>query len=223
MISAVIPVYNGELYLAEAISSVLNQTSPVAEIIVIDDGSEDRTAEVARKFGDKVRYYLQSRAGAGAARNLGVEKAAGDLIAFLDADDLWLPEKTALQLASLSADQTCEAVFGGVEEFFSPELNMPVEAESRLRRNGSAGYLPSALLLRKSAFERTSPFVTGLKVGEFIEWYGRAQEQGLRTGKVPEIVIKRRIHRSNTGIREQSSRNDYARVLKGVLDRRRKA
>jgi glycosyltransferase involved in cell wall biosynthesis len=130
MISAVIPVYNGELYLAEAISSALNQTSPVAEIIVIDDGSQDRTAEVVKQFDGKVRYYRQPRAGAGAARNLGVEKAAGDLIAFLDADDLWLPEKTALQLALLSADETCEAVFGGVEEFFSPELNM------RRRRRG---------------------------------------------------------------------------------------
>jgi glycosyltransferase involved in cell wall biosynthesis len=223
MISAVIPVYNGELYLAEAITSVLNQTSPVAEIIVIDDGSEDRTAEVAKKFDGKVRYYLQPRAGAGAARNLGVEKAEGDLIAFLDADDLWLPEKIALQLAVLSTDSTCEAVFGGVEEFFSPELNMPVEAQSRLRRNGSVGYLPSALLLRKAAFKRTSPFVSDLKIGEFIEWYGRAQEQGLRTSKIPEIVIKRRLHRSNSGLREHGSRNDYARVLKGVLDRRRKS
>lgn len=220
-ITAVIPVYNGRLYLAEAIASVLRQTRPLEEIIVVDDGSEDGSGDVARKFGSAVRYFRQPRSGAGAARNLGVEKAAGKLLAFLDADDRWLPEKTERQLAVLAGDPGCDAVFGGVEEFYSPELHIPEQPAPRLANHVVPGYLPGTMLVRRSAFDRVGPFVTNLKVGEFIDWYGRAQEIGLRCRVIPDVVLRRRIHRTNTGIRERQALNQYARVLKGVLDRRR--
>lgn len=214
-ITAVIPVYNGELYLAEAIESVLDQTHLPDEIIVVDDGSDDGSAAVAKRFGGPVTYLRQQRSGAGAARNLGVSIAAGTLVAFLDADDLWLPGKTEKQLAVLAADPACDGVFGQVEEFHSP----PTDG---LAPKASPGYLPGTLLIKKSAFDRVGPFVANLKVGEFIDWYSRAQETGLRCPMLPDVVMRRRIHGTNTGIRERDSLNDYARVLKGVLDRRRR-
>lgn len=100
-ISAVIPAYNCEKYIARAIESVLNQTRPVQEIVVVDDGSTDNTAEVARSFGDRVRLIQQPNAGVSAARNTAIRAAAGDWIAFLDADDEWLPEKISLQTENL--------------------------------------------------------------------------------------------------------------------------
>lgn len=97
MISAVIPAYNAAKYIARSIDSVLAQTHPVDEIVVVDDGSTDNTAEVIKDYGEQVRYIHQPNAGVSAARNTGIQAATSNWIAFLDADDEWLPEKIELQ------------------------------------------------------------------------------------------------------------------------------
>jgi glycosyltransferase involved in cell wall biosynthesis len=106
-VSAVIPAYNAEPSIADAIQSVLAQTSEVAEIIVVDDGSSDRTAEIAASFPGtrvKTRVIRQPNRGVGAARNAGIHAASGDWIAFLDSDDTWLPRKTEIQLACITPE-----------------------------------------------------------------------------------------------------------------------
>ena len=90
-ISVIIPAYNSGEYLRRSVSSVLAQTRPEDEIIVVDDGSSDDTDEVAKDFGEKIRYIHQDNAGPGVARNTGIQAATGNWIAFLDADDEWLP------------------------------------------------------------------------------------------------------------------------------------
>lgn len=96
-ISVIIPAYNGDRFLAEAIESVLQQTEPDWEIIIVDDGSTDQTASVAQQYGKTVRYFSQTNLGVAASRNLGLAAALGDYIAFLDQDDLFLPHKLAAQ------------------------------------------------------------------------------------------------------------------------------
>ena len=100
-ISAVIPAYNCEEYIARAIESVLEQTHPVDEIIVVDDGSTDTTAEIIKSYGERIRYVHQDNAGECGARNTGVQVAASSWVAFLDADDQWLPDKIELQVKCL--------------------------------------------------------------------------------------------------------------------------
>ena len=95
MISCIVPVYNGERYLAETLQSILGQRVGPLEVIVVDDGSTDGTAGVARRFGSAIRVLHQTNAGPAAARNLGLSEARGDFVAFLDADDLWKPDKLA--------------------------------------------------------------------------------------------------------------------------------
>ena len=99
LVSCIVPVYNGERYLREALDSILAQTYRPLEIIVADDGSADGTAGVVATFGDQVRYVRQHNQGPSSARNLGIRVPTGDFIAFLDADDLWHPEKLARQIA----------------------------------------------------------------------------------------------------------------------------
>lgn len=102
-VSAVIPAYNSEDTVADAIKSVLSQTREIAEVIVVDDGSSDRTAELAASF-PKTRVIRRPNGGPGAARNTGIQAASGEWVALLDSDDVWLPQKTEIQLAYITPD-----------------------------------------------------------------------------------------------------------------------
>lgn len=221
LVSVIIPVYNYERYLGEAIESVLSQTYKNLEVIVVDDGSTDRSGEVAKSFADKgVKYRHQVNAGIGPARNQGVELAQGSFIAFLDADDRWPEEKTELQLRAFENDPALEMVFGQ-----AVQLQNGAEWEAGVRDKTEAGkvpgMVPGTMLIKREAFDRVGKFPAGLKVGEFIDWYARAVELQICSLVLPDLLLWRRIHDSNTGVRERQSRSDYARVLKAALDRKR--
>lgn len=215
-----IPAYNAERFLAQAIESVLAQDYAALEVIVVDDGSTDGTEAVARGYGAMVACISQPNAGIGTARNRGVEAASGELLAFLDADDLWVPGRLRRQVETLAGDRPVDIVFGIAEPFVDASHLGPFLHNVPPR---GPGYLAGAMLIRRETFLRVGPFATDLKVGEFIDWYARATELGLTTTVIPEVVLRRRLHGSNTGIRERDSRLDYVRVLRAALTRRRAA
>jgi glycosyltransferase involved in cell wall biosynthesis len=220
-ISVVIPVFNCEKYVAEAIRSALTQSRCPDEVIVVDDGSTDTTAEVLRGFGDTICCIRQENQGIGAARNAGAARAAGDQIAFLDADDIWTPRKLELQESLLCDHSEIQMVFGMVEHFCSPELS----DEIRQRFHCPVGKMPAinaaSMLVRRSVFEKVGWFDMDLTLGEFLEWYARALDLGMQSRTLDEVVLRRRIHETNTGTRSRDSRQDYVRLLKSMLDRRR--
>ncbi len=113
--SVIIPAYNAAATLARAIDSVLAQSYPAHEIIVIDDGSSDGTSEIAARYGDKVRYQRQDNAGVSAARNRGAEMAIGDWLAFLDADDWYYPDRLRLHVEWIDEDATLDFLTGDYE------------------------------------------------------------------------------------------------------------
>jgi glycosyltransferase involved in cell wall biosynthesis len=221
MISVVMPAFNAEKYVAEAIESALVQTLAPAEVVVVDDGSTDGTGAAVRAFGDSVRYERQERAGNGAARNRGVELARGDYLAFLDADDRFLRDKLEQQMGVLSRDPAVEVVFGHVREFISPELDPDLAARLRLPAPEAPWAAPNLMLIRRTSFERVGPFSPELKVGVTVDWYARALEAELNMFMLPEVVLERRLHSDNNGLRERDSRAQYLHVLKASLDRRR--
>jgi len=222
-VSVIIPVFNGELYLAEALESVLAQTHRPFEIIVVDDGSTDGTAAVAQRFGAAVRYDPRPNGGAAAARNRGIELAAGDFLAFLDADDVWVDDKLANQMQAFADDPALEIVFGEVQQFLSPELPEDTRRQIKIPVERSAGKHVGAMLIRAEAFRKVGPFRSDWKVGEFIDWYARAEEHGLETRTLPSVVMRRRLHKASQGTYQRQHRADYVRVLKAALDRRRRS
>lgn len=115
LVSVVIPVYNGGRFLAETIESVLNQTYENIECLVINDGSNDNTSDVAKAFGSKIRYFDKPNGGVSSARNVGIENSRGDLVAFLDADDLWLPKKIEVQVELFCKNDNVGLVYSGVK------------------------------------------------------------------------------------------------------------
>ena len=222
-VSVVIPVYNCERYLGDAIRSAIAQTAPPDQIVVVDDGSTDASVQVARSFGPPVQCACQPHRGLSAALNRGIEHARGAFFAFLDADDLWVEDKLARQLDALDADASLDAVFGHVEQFASPEL--PPSERPRLddALRVAPGNLAGALLIRADAFRRVGPFDPRWQIGNFIDWYLRAREAGIRDAMLEAVVLRRRLHADNLGTRERTSRSAYAQILKHALDRRRAA
>lgn len=212
-ISVVVPVHNCERYLAEAIESIRSNSLKASEIIVVDDGSSDGSGEIARRFSE-VRYVLQEAAGAAQARNHGISLCTGDWIAFLDADDLWTPDKLALQAAALQRDPGLDGVFGSIVQF-SHEGERLVEEEAK------AGQLLGGWLVRRQLFERVGLFDSKYRMGEFIDWCLRSQELGCRYGVIPEVVLRRRLHAHNMGRTERQNRQDYARIVMAALQRRK--
>jgi glycosyltransferase involved in cell wall biosynthesis len=223
LVSVIIPVYNYDRYLGEAVESVLNQSYKHVEVIVVDDGSTDRSGEVAKSFaGRGVRYCHQDHAGIGPARNKGVESAEGEFIAFLDADDRWSLQKLERQLNAFESDETLEMVFGQALQLQNgPEWKAGVREYKPSVAGMVPGMVPGTMLIKRAAFFRVGLFKGDLKVGEFIDWYARAVELNVRSLVLPELFLWRRIHDSNQGVRERQSVSDYARVLKAKLDRKR--
>jgi glycosyltransferase involved in cell wall biosynthesis len=219
-ISVIITVFNREIYLREAIASVLGQTRPTDEIIVIDDGSTDGSAEVARSFGPPVRCLSQANGGMCAARNAGLAAARGDLIAFLDSDDLWIETKLEAQSRFLAAHPELDLVFCRMKPFLSPEIDpgqVPPFDDRELIAHSCSG-----LLAHREIFDRTGGFNTDLRLGEFIDWFDRAEQQGVRFGVLPELLFMRRVHLGNS-VRDRAAKVDYLHALKRRLDRRRAA
>jgi len=228
LISCIVPVYNGERYLRQALDSILTQTYRPLEIIVADDGSTDGTAAVVTRYGDQIHYIRQDNSGAPAVRNLGLRVAHGEFVAFLDADDLWHPEKLQRQIARFAERPELDLCVTHLQNFWIPELE---KEKARFQDHRLAGVLPGyvtqTLLARRSAFEKVGLFNASLKVGDPADWFLRARERGLVAEMLTDMLVYRRMHESNMSMqagtrRMTSSMQDAVlQVVKASLDRRR--
>ena len=222
-VSCVIPVYNGEAHLGEAIDSVLGQDPRPLEVIVVDDGSTDATPEVAQSRGDAVRYVRQANAGPSSARAHGVQLARGALIALLDADDRWLAGKLARQIAELSARRELSGCMTHGRLFWDGDEAMAAEAAAwpAERRVDTGGLIGSTLLAHRSVFDIAGPFDAALPHAGLPEWFARAQEQRLAFETIAEVFVERRMHGGNFSRQRAVRDEEYVRLLKRSLDRRR--
>ena len=196
--SCIIPVFNGERYLSEALNSVIAQSYHDLEIIVADDGSTDGTAGVVASYGERVRYIRQLNLGPAAARNLGVSIAQGEYLAFLDADDLWHPEKLMQQVARLQERPQIDFCFTRFQLFWSPEL-ADEERRSQLHAvsEPQSSWSVCTLLMCRMVFEKFGNFPTGSRHVENLPWFLRAGAQGALIEMLPDTLMYRRIHLDN--------------------------
>lgn len=219
-VSAVMAVYNGERFVEAALASMRGQPTPPAELIVIDDGSTDRTAELVKAIPDVV-YVHQDNAGQAAALNTGIALASRDLVAFNDADDLWSADKLALQCAVLEADPDLDAVFGHAEQFLEPDAPAVVAAALTEARRVIPSYLHTAMLIRRGALQRIGSFDPAMRIGAIVDWYHRAMHAGLRSRMLPDVVLRRRLHGNNIGWQQKAgARQAYLDVVRAAMSRR---
>ena len=219
LVSVIIPMYNAEKYIGEAIESALGQTHRAVEVIVVDDGSADKGAEVVARY-EGVRCIRQDNAGIGAARNRALAEAKGDYVAFLDADDYWSADKLEMQLRVLREQPDVQLVFGQVRQFLSPELQPSGDGATPKPDEIKAGMIPSALLVSREDFDKVGLF-SDHRTAEFADWFARAREAGFRHAMPAEVVAHRRVHETNNTIRRRDEVSTYVRILKASIDRRR--
>lgn len=220
LVSVVIPVFNGERFLREAVQSVLDQHYSPLEIIIVDDGSTDGTATVAKALAGPVRYLRQVNQGPAAARNRGIEHAQGSLIAFADADDLWPADKLELQLPYLLRDATIDIVLGRIQQVRLSETDNGQTRAEEFADPAFSVNLGSAII-RKSVFERVGLFDETMRYSEDVDWFMRARESSAAIVTLDAVTLLYRQHEQNMTRGKSTSELNVLKALKRSLDRRR--
>jgi len=219
-VSVVVPVHNGERFLRDALMSVEAQTLRPIETIIVDDGSTDGSAAIANGLATCLR---QANSGVAAARNRGAASARGGLLAFLDQDDLWLPEKLAAQVAFL-ADNPQVGFSVCLQRFIvDPGQQPPAFIREKLLDVDHPGYVPSALVVRREAFDRVGLFDASFRFGSDADWFLRAAEVGVAGGVVPRVLLLKRLHGDNESRHAADNLAELRRAVKASIDRRRGA
>lgn len=224
-VSVVIPVYNGARYLVETLESVLIQTEPPQEIIVVDDGSTDESANIVQLIAASasipVRYVYQQNQGTAAARNQGIELARSPLIAFLDQDDRWLPQKLARQCAMLRHQPAAGYSITHVELFIDGDGPPPAWVRAKRLEGPQAAYLPSNLLVRQSIFAHVGSFDPSLPNGSDTDWFARVRDAGIEVAVVHDVLVQYRVHSGNQSQFVSENQRDLCVAVRKALLRKR--
>lgn len=222
-VSIIISVCNGEKYLHEAIESALDQDYPDKEVIVVNDGSTDKTSHIIKSFGSQIISCYQENRGLGAGRNSGVRVSKGQFLAFLDHDDLWEKTKLTEQIKLWKTFHVQDPlVFSLVKQFICPSLTAEQKQAVCVNENPLPGYIAGTMFLSRSRFNKIGYFFEENEVGEYIEWYQRAVEMQVPVILLDQVTLFRRVHLDNMGRkREIYNRNYYLKILKKGLDKRR--
>jgi glycosyltransferase involved in cell wall biosynthesis len=223
LVSCIVPVFNGERFLAEAIESILGQSYRTLEVIVVDDGSTDDTASIVAGFGDAVTYVHQENAGPAAARNRGIREAHGEFVAFLDSDDLWHADKLERQLARFRERPELDYSVTLIQNFWEEEVrDEAVRLEDHARSRPVPGYVTDTLVVRRELLDRTGGLDESRGHGDAADWFARAEAAGAVGEVVQEVLTRRRLHSGNRSrLQASASRDEFLRLLKERLDRRR--
>lgn len=222
-ITAVIPVFNGEQFIGEAIESVYAQTRPVTEVIVVDDGSTDNTLDVVSRFPG-VRLIRQANAGPAAARNRAIEVAIGEYIAPLDADDMWPVDRLEIMASVLDGDPDVGSVVGLQRLLVEPGAPIPSwvpNGDVEAARGEHLARPTGSMLTRRKVFETIGLFAEDLRHGEDTDWYLRAQDAGIGVRELEAVVLIRRIHSNNLTHDAAAQRHAQFVVLQRRMARRR--
>lgn len=220
MVSIIIPVYNAEKYLFETLSSLTGDDFQPREIIVVDDGSTDKSAEIARGFNE-IKYYFQENKGVSVARNFGIECSKGDFITFLDADDVWIPGRIQQGLNYFIKNPETDFVLGMSQRFFDNGFERPSNMHQEWFDHPQFASNTGVLMARRHCFDRIGGFDPGYKRGEDTEWIQRARDLGLVMDRMPVLFLKQRVHEQNTEIRKNPDVINYLKMMHESVQRKK--
>jgi glycosyltransferase involved in cell wall biosynthesis len=212
LVTIIVPVKDGARFLAQALGDVAEQTYDHWEVVVVDGGSTDGSADIARSFprvrvidqpgeglSDAWNRGLDTARGEGLSQawNLGLDAARGELIAFLDSDDRWSPNKLAAQVSVLCQEPPLAYVITRMRFFLEPGETYPPGFRPKLLDGDHVANMPSALLARRSVFDTIGTFPAHYPATGDIDWFARLKDSGLAGGVIPEVLVWKRVHDAN--------------------------
>ena len=216
-VSVIMPVLNGERFIGNAIQSILDQSHRHLEIIVVDDGSTDDTQRIVQSFGDDVQCLSQENQGPAKARNTGLKAATGNVIGFLDADDLWPANRLQKMLKRFEEDSSLEIIMGHTQSFHM------LDASKKEVLPDEPYIIPQlgSTLIRKSVFSKIGAFDPSLRFSEDQDFFLRAKERGIPLVVLKQVTLILRKHAQNMTREKDWKDVDIIKVLKKSLDRRK--
>jgi glycosyltransferase involved in cell wall biosynthesis len=219
LVTVIVAAYNGEKFLSQALESVFRQDYDSFEVVFVDDGSTDGTAEIAQSF--PVRYLHQENQGLPAARNAALRVARGEFVAFADDDDLLPPSKLSVQARFLSEHAEVGCVLGRQEWIVEDGIEPP-----ELKRDPIFGELGGIQLVsamfRRAVLDELGGFDPTYRYAEDRDLFVRMRERGVEIEVLPDVVLHKRLHGSNMTMNQPES-HPLLRSLKEKLERERKA
>jgi glycosyltransferase involved in cell wall biosynthesis len=220
LVSVVMAVKNGERYLAQAIESVLAQTYQAFEIILVDDSSNDDTEKIARSYS-QVRYLRQAaNHGIAIARNIGIEMARGELMAFLSHDDLWLQGKLSKQVDCFVHDPELQYTLTWFRYFLEPGCPVPPGFNPELLGRSLIGRIPETVVARRQLFDQIGNFNNDFYFANDVDWFARAKDHAAPMTIVPEVLLLKRLHDANVTYNSKAN-GELLGLLKQSIQRQR--
>jgi glycosyltransferase involved in cell wall biosynthesis len=230
LVSVVIPAFNAERFLGEALASVRAQTYAPVETIVVDDGSSDDTAEVARAHPG-ITLIEQENSGPSTARNRGYAASSGELIAFHDSDDVMTPDKLTVQVGHMLENPTVGCVLAEQELIVEEGAELPFWVEGTKVKTvmpprppeleDEPMVHPMTMVVRRETFERVGDFDESMRAAEDFDWMLRAAEKEIEIARLPEVLLRRRVHPDSLTQNAAASRAGLFRAFKARIERHR--
>lgn len=220
-ISVIIPVFNGEKFIAQAIDSVLAQTSPADEVIVIDDGSTDHTAKIIMSYSSAIKYVYQENSGVSKARNHGIKLAQGKYIAFLDHDDIYLPNKLEDAIREFDINPNVNVIAGKWKYLIDKSFLNQTQLDQTIER---VGILLGSYLFKRDVFEAIGLFDESLNYAEDVDLIMRINNAKMTILKIDALCLLYRYHETNStkliNFEEDNKRCTLDVLYKSILERR---
>lgn len=220
LVSIIVPVFNGEKYIEETLETILHQDYNSKEVIIVDDGSEDRSADII-KFFSEVKYIYQENSGVPKARNRGIREAKGEFIAFSDQDDLWKKHKISDQVKYLIDHPDAEYVICKRKIQLDPGLTPPLWLKKELLDSENIDHSPTSLVARSSLFQSLGGFDTDYENASDVDWFFKAKDAGIKKGVIEKVLYIKRIHEENQSNRVKELHKEYLQLIRESIKNRK--
>lgn len=219
LVSIIVAAKNSERFLSQALDSIFAQSYQNFEVLLINGGSTDRTLEIGKLYKN-IQIIEQQNKGIANAYNLGISNAKGELVAFLSSDDIWKPNKLAVQVSFLINHPEIALTTAHAEFFLEAESQIPAGFRKDLLIGSHPAHIMETLVTRKEVFKQVGLFNEGFFISEDIDWFARAKDLQIPFALMPETLLSKRVHDKNTSLKDKTNK-DLLLALRKSIERKK--